>query len=301
MNDLMLAIDFGGTKVEAALVLPGQIIVGRVRLDTNPDKGAAQVVERALAAGHDLLASHGIASPRGIGVATMGYTREDGVDLAPNVPGWDGLRLPARIREGFLGTPVVIDNDVRAAALAELSWGALRGVSTAVYLNFGTGVAATLVLEGQIVTGAHGCAGEVGYWLVPVAGGHSTLEVEVGGAGVRRRASALGLEAGLAELMASDEPAAAALVDDVFAQIALSVANMALLLDPERIVLGGGYVQSGPRLLGEIRAVLDQHGFFPAEVTVGEFGSDAGLYGAIALAERAAGLPAVAHSPAGHG
>jgi glucokinase len=289
MSDLLLAVDFGGTKVEVALARPGRTVVSRVRLDTEADKGAAQVVERALGAARELLACQDESGLRGIGVATMGYTREDGVYLAPNVPGWEALRLPARVRASFPGSPVVIENDVRAAALAELEWGALRGVGTALYLNLGTGVAATLVVDGRPVTGGHGVAGEVGYWVVPGAGGRwSTLEVEVGGAGVRARAGAAGLGGGLADLIASEDPVAAALVDEVFGQVALSVTNMAILLDPERIVLGGGYVGAGSRLLEEIRASLDRHGLVPIEVTVGAFGSDAGLYGAIALAEQAA-------------
>ncbi len=321
MSDVMLALDFGGTKVDMALVAaePGQRVVGRARLDTDADKGAVQVVERALETGRGLLASNGSATPCGIGVASMGYTREDGVDLAPNVPGWEALRLPALIRAGFPGIATVIDNDVRAAALAELKWGALRDTSTGIYLNLGTGVAATIVAGADILSGFHGAAGEVGYWRVPSAesrseefdetgearhvasesgtGGagasrpaFSTLEAEVGGAGLRRRAHAVGLDGGLAELLASDEPAATALVEDVFAQIALAVTNMALLIDPERIVLGGGYVGAGSRLLETIRDSLDRHGILPAEVVTGRFGSDAGLYGAIALAEKAAGL-----------
>jgi glucokinase len=291
MSDLLLAVDFGGTKVEVALAGPGRTVVSRVRLDTEADKGAAQVVERALGAAKELLACEDESGPRGIGVATMGYTREDSVYLAPNVPGWEALRLPATVRASFPGSPVAIDNDVRAAALAELEWGALRGAGTALYLNLGTGVAATLVVDGRPVIGGHGVAGEVGYWVVPGAGAGgrwSTLEVEVGGAGVRRRAGAAGLGGGLAELIASEDPVAAALVDDVFGQVSLSVTNMAILLDPERIVLGGGYVGAGSRLVEEIRASLDRHGLVPIEVTVGAFGSDAGLYGAIALAEQAA-------------
>jgi glucokinase len=288
MSDLFLAVDFGGTKVEVALAGPGRTVVSRVRLDTEADKGADQVVERALGAARVLLAHEGEQDPRGIGVAPMGYTREDGVDLAPNVPGWESLHLPASLRAAFPHSPVVIDNDVRAAALAELEWGALRGVGTGLYLNLGTGVAATIVVDGRLVIGGHGVAGEVGYWVVPGAGGgRSTLEVEVGGAGVRRRAEAAGLGGGLAGLVASEDPAAAALVDDVFAQVALSVTNMAILIDPERIVLGGGYVGAGSRLLEGIGASLQQHGLFPIEVAVGAFGSDAGLYGAVALAERA--------------
>lgn len=296
MTDPVLAFDFGGTKVEVALAAPALQVTGRVTLRTEADKGAAQVVERALAAGRELLAAEGLVSPLSVGVATMGHTRSDGVDLAPNVPGWESLELPATFRAAFPGVPLLIDNDVRAAAVAELRSGALQGVRTGIYVNLGTGVAATIIVEGQPVRGRHDAAGEVGYWVVPGGGGASTLEAEVGGAGVRRRAHAIGVDGGLSELISSGQPAAARIVDEVVEQIALSVTNMALFLDPERVVLGGGYIRAGDRLTEPIRAHLSAHRLLkaepPIEVVVGRFGSQASLCGAIVLAETAAGAAA---------
>jgi glucokinase len=233
----------------------------------------------------------------------MGYTREEGVDLAPNVPGWESLRLPATLRHAFPGVPLALDNDVRAAAKAELKWGALAGVTTGLYVNLGTGVAATLIVDGKPVVGCHGAAGEIGYWLVRPPGASvggvrttarqtpsefSTLEIEIGGAGMRDRALAIGIEGGFAELISSAEPAAAALVRDVLTRIALSVTNMAIFLDAERVVLGGGYTRAGDTLVSVIRESLREHAPFQPEVSIGHFGSDAGLFGAIALAEAVA-------------
>jgi glucokinase len=227
----------------------------------------------------------------------MGYTGEDGVHLAPNVPGWESLGLPALLRQAFPGIPVVVENDVRAAATAELQWGALAGVETGLYVNFGSGVAATLIINGKVFAGSHGVAGEVGYWLVqaPALPGspgvttseHPTLEVEVGGTGVRERARAIGIDGGLAEVMSSPEPAARMLAANVFGQIATGVTNMAILLDPERIALGGGYTRAGDPFVDAISASLRKHAPSQPEVVIGHFGSDAGLFGAIALAEAA--------------
>ena len=85
--------------------------------------------------------------------------------LAPNVPGWDGLSLPAALREGLSIDCLELGNDVKAAALAEARWGRLRGADPALLVLLGTGVAAGIVVGGEVVTGAHGAAGEFGYNL----------------------------------------------------------------------------------------------------------------------------------------
>jgi len=295
---VLLAIDFGGTKIEIALASWGGSegggteprVLGRTRLETLADEGAPQAVGRALDASEDLLAVSEGAGLRAVGVSTMGFTHAERVDLAPNVPGWEDLRLPAALRARFSAVPVAIDNDVRAAARAELRWGGLRGAVTALYVNLGTGVAATIITGGRVLEGAHGIAGEVGYWLVRTGDTWGRLEEEVGGRGVRRRADAAGLRAGFEGLLSSPSSTARALTEEVIDAISAHVTNMALMVDPERVVLGGGYVGS-PRVVEAIRDRLAASFPLPARspvVAVGEFGSDAALYGAVALAEDAA-------------
>jgi glucokinase len=283
----MMIFDFGGTKVEVALVGPARQIINGTTLPTEAENGADQVIERALSAAGELCTANGVVGVSSVGVSTMGYTREDGVDLAPNVPGWECLKLPATFRSAFPGVPLMIENDVRAAAIAELRWGALAGVTTGIYLNFGTGVAATVIVEGKPVVGSHGVAGEIGYWLLQGRGNSSTLEEQVGGAGVRSRALSIGIDGSLAELLASTDSRAGTIVDEIFVMIAMSVTNIAVLLDPERIVLGGGFTRTGDRLLSVVRDELQRRSRFPPELTIGHFGSGASLYGAIALAEAA--------------
>ena len=300
---LYLAFDFGGTKIDIALATQGPHIIDRKTLETRAELGAVQAVERALATGRELVQTHGEQALSAVGVSTMGYTREDGVDLAPNVPGWEVLRLPDAFRREFPRVPVALDNDVRAAAIAELKWGALAGVSAGLYVNFGTGVASTVVIDGVVYPGSHGLAGEVGCWLVrgskvapdqPSPRGaapFSSLETEVGGAGVRHRAQTLGLAGGFAELVMSSDGTAMALVEDVLRQIAMCVTNMAILLDPARIVLGGGYTGSGDQLVAVITDSLHRSAPGRPEVVIGRFGSNAGLYGAVAVAESATPHP----------
>jgi glucokinase len=292
-DQLLVGFDFGGTKLAVTLAdMSGSRVSGEVLL-TEADKGAEQAVRRAIACAQRLLAGRA-AVAAGVGVATMGVTHDDHVELAPNVPGWDRLALPALLGEAFGPAPVFIANDVKAAALAELTWGELRGVDTGIYLNLGTGIAAALVVGGAVLDGAHGASGEIGYWsrsradVTGAAGGRAPLEEYVGGSGVLLRArDKLGLDGGVSALAQLDDPATRAFLDDLYAEIALHTANLAVAVDPERVVVGGGYARSSDSVLEAIRARLEAFVPYPPELRLAAFGADAGTAGAVALAMNA--------------
>ena len=293
----VLGIDVGGTKVAVGVSSSdGPEITERIRLDTG-----ARTLERTLAAARDL-----DGAPAAVGFSTCGVIRDGRVCLAPNVPGWEGLELPRLLREEYGAIPVAIDNDVKAAAAAELRWGALRGVSAGVYLNLGTGLAAALVVNGQVVSGAHGAAGEIAYLqAIPgepaFADGHVPLEERVSGAALAARGTALlGRETTAADLLAlfATAPAGASdgapagadvagLVDEALALLAMSVANLCVTFDPECLVVGGGMMGAAdlimPRLTAELRRAVP----FPPEVRPARFADDAPLLGALALAHAA--------------
>jgi glucokinase len=289
-GELLVGFDFGGTKLAVTLADEhGTIVAGEV-LPTEADLGAEQAVGRATASAHRLLDEHGVVAAA-VGVATMGVTHDDHVELAPNVPGWDRLALPAAMAAAFGPAPVAIANDVKAAALAELTWGALRGVGTGVYLNLGTGIAAALVTDGQVVEGAHGASGEIGYWVrsraddAGAGGGRAPLEEYAGGAGARLRArTELGVEGGVAEVARLDTAQARAFLEDLHDEIALHATNLAIAVDPERLVVGGGYARGSTAVLEAIRARLAVFAPYPPEVRLAAFGADAGSAGAVALA-----------------
>jgi len=226
----------------------------------------------------------------------MGLTRVDRVDLAPNVPGWERLAIPGVIGEAFPGLPAAFGNDVKLAALAELTWGALAGVGCGVYLNLGTGIAATLVVDGRIVEGAHGAAGEVGYWLTDgsatprmAADGAVPTEEALGGRGVARQSAALfGRSVEVAELvtLAEADKSAEMLLEGLWDAIGTLVANLAIVCDPEVFVLGGGYVRSDRFPIDVIARFLERAVPYPPRVVRARFEGDASLHGAVAVALR---------------
>ena len=141
----MLGIDFGGTKIALATATLDGRLVESDRLETEAGRGAVQAVERALARADELLsaaARNGGGRCRAVSAVSPGIVYEDRVALAPNVPGWQELKLPALLRERFEPAPAAVGTDVKAAAAAELRWGSLRGADPAILLILGTGLAA---------------------------------------------------------------------------------------------------------------------------------------------------------------
>jgi glucokinase len=290
----VVAIDFGGTKVAVGTAgLDGELIES-IRLDTDAPRGAGQVIRRALVAARELVertqALRG-GRPLAVGAASPGIVLEDRVLLAPNVPGWEDLSLPALLSEGLALERVRFMTDAKAAALAEARWGNLRHADPGVLLSLGTGLAAAVVIDGRVLGGASGAAGEIGYMLRGAgdeggaARGRAPLEEAVGGRAIGERGSRLlGKSLTAEQVFSSDDPRARALVSEALAELAVHVANLAILIDPARLAVGGGLMGSGRRVLNALDSRLRDAVPFPPELVPARFGPDGALRGAVALA-----------------
>ncbi len=287
---LLLGVDIGGTKVALATAdLDGRILA-RAHLATEAQQGAGQVVDRTLAAARTLIADTG-GRCVAVGTASPGIVRSDGNLLSPNIPGWEDVKIAERFRTGLSVPDVATGNDVKTAALAEVRHGALRDADPAIFLSLGTGVAAAIIHNGQVVSGAHGAAGEIGYNLRGVqdtegaADGRCPLEEAVGGRGIAARAGALlGTPVSAAELFARTDPAARALVAEVLDELAVHVANLAIAVDPARIAVGGGLTADPQRVFAALEARLRRAVPFPPLLVPAAFPQDGALVGALTLA-----------------
>jgi predicted NBD/HSP70 family sugar kinase len=293
-HDFVVAIDFGGTKIAIATAEMSGSILKQTRLDTNASHGAQQVLERTTVAAHALI-ERTVSEVGGqcvaVGVATPGVVHDNGVLLSPNIPGWEQVSLRQAIRASLHIPTVVVENDVKAAAMAEVLWGALQWADPGVYLSLGTGIASAIVIGGRVVTGAHGASGEIGYNLRSVldisgaAHGRAPLEEAIGGRFIGERGSILlGESLSAEDVFAHSDIRARFLMDETLAELATHVANLAILIDPARIAVGGGLMSSGDVIL---RALAFRLGFavpFPPEIVPARFLNDASLHGAIALA-----------------
>jgi glucokinase len=309
---VLLGLDFGGTKIAATVCGLAGSRLGSATVSSAGEHGAQAAFDRGVRAARDLLQS---AAPgaqlAAVGVSTFGIPFDDRVELAPAISGWDKLPLGRELRAAFPGVPVAMATDAKAAALAEVRWGALAGCDPAIYLNLGTGLSAALVIGGQVIAGANGAAGEIGYNLrarsdvgLPLAD-RLLLEDAVSGRGVAGQAAALGAagrRAGGAPMSAQDAFGASAadprldrLVSEFVTELAFHVVNLAIAVNPVRIAAGGGMVGSWDRLAPGLARALSAGLPFPPELVPARFPADAPLLGALALAADAAGAPVLHH------
>lgn len=290
----VLGIDFGGTKVALCLD-DASVVLASDRIPIRSGDTAREVVDRTIDAAMRLL--YVCASPvTAVGIVTPGIVRDHGIELAPNVDGWSELSLRDRFLDGLDIPLVVVGNDVKAAALAEATTGALAGVDPGLYLNLGTGIAAAMVVNGIVVQGAHGASGEIGYGTVGAgneldwSGQGAPLEQHVGGRGLGECGSQLfgtdGTARSLLELASTDAEATAFLRERID-ELARHILTCALLLDPQRVVVGGGMSSATKQILDPLRARLESAMAFPPEIVESAFGAEASLRGAVELARRA--------------
>jgi len=290
----VIGADIGGTKIEVALATVSGEILDRVRIPSNaadgPDQAFTRLGKVVEELRHRADVGHGLAVAA-IAAVSPGVVQAERILLAPNLPGWEGVALAHEIRM-LAGLDVVaVTNDVKAGALAELRFGALRDVDPGIYVNLGTGIAAAVTVHGQVLPGAHQASGEIGYFVSDVATGgerlqpRPALEEIIGGKALGERASVL-----LAEEIASSDlfdrrdPVSTNLVHHALGALAAALVNISVLLDPERIVLGGGMMASSNTILPVLQAYLVRFAPFPPVLALAKFAEDASLHGAVALA-----------------
>ena len=294
-SQVVLGIDFGGTKIAIAVCGPSGERLAAATVASGGEEGARASLNRGLQAARDLLA-RSAPGPElaAIGVSTFGIPYDDHVELAPVIDGWQDLALAEEVRAAFPGVPVRVATDAKAAAYAEAHWGALAEADPGVYLNLGTGLSAALVVGGKVVSGSNGAAGEIGYNLrtwsdvgVPLAA-RVPLEDMVSGQALARRAAkhtSYGQPMTAGEVFQeSQDPGLDRLVTDFVSELAFHVVNLAILVNPARIAVGGGMVRSWERLRPGLQQALSAGVPFPPELVAARFPYDAPLIGAVALA-----------------
>lgn len=245
----VLGVDLGGTKVMAALADLACTVRCELVEPTDAAGGPA-IVDQIGRLRRRLVASAGI-DPARLRLAVIGSPgvldpATGAVRLAPNIPGFGGFDVQGALA-ATLGCPTIVENDVNLGVIGEHWQGA--GAATMAYLAIGTGVGAGLLIDGKLVRGARGAAGEISYLPLggdpfdPTLRAQGALEAAVGAAGIGARYAAHG--GGDADIRtifdraAAGEAAAAATLAETARLVALGIAAIAAVVDPERVVLGG--------------------------------------------------------------
>jgi glucokinase len=278
-----LAVDVGGTKLSVA-VFDGDRMVCRETLATDREGGRDWMVARILAAAHAWGREPGFGRC-GIGFAGPVFFDRQVVALSTHVGGWGAFPLSTHLREA-LGVPAVMDNDANVGALGEAAHGAGAGSRGSLfYMTVSTGIGGGIVVDGKLYRGADSYAGEIGHLTVRPDG----PECGCGARGcLERMCSGLWLEHD------HGRPASELLKDPDFVrryvvELALGIKSCIMLLNPSRIVVGGGISKAGDALFGplrgELRRQVTEWSRARLDVVPASLGDDSVLYGALELAK----------------
>ena len=326
MDDTFLALDFGGTKLSAALARRGEREwLALDRSFSPPVKDARYEYETMLALARRLLDGR---APAAIGVSFGGPVdaARGRVILSHHVAGWDDTPLRDQLQDAF-GAPASIDNDANVAALGEYQFGAgcvgAKYASSLLYVTVSTGVGGGWVIDcqtppslrgGKIFSGADGMAGEIGHTVVDpqgppcVCGRRGCVEAMACGPAIARAARArliaepsagaklralidndLGAVTGerVARAASDGDDLARAVIDAAARALGFGIGTAITLMNPARVVIGGGVTKSGERWWNGVRAAARANTLpqMRVEIVPAALGDDAPLWGAIALAE----------------
>jgi glucokinase len=318
----VIAVDLGGTKLASALVTAtGNLLCkGVMPLQGRTGRSVARLLRERI---NGLLALAGKRhlDVAGVGICVPGIAcAQTGRVWAPNIPGWERYPLRQEIVTSLRPRTVrvVVDSDRAACILGETWQGAARGCRHAVFLAVGTGIGAGILVDGRVLRGAHDIAGAIG-WLAlsrpydPAYAGCGDFEHHASGAGLAQRAARLvarmphyrGALRRKRGLTAQDIFAAYDAGDAVAAQVLRNAveywgkacANLVSLLDPEKIIFGGGVFGPAARFLSGIRREARRWAqpvsMRRVQFAMSQLGGDAALYGAAYLA--------LQNGPAAHG
>jgi glucokinase len=321
----VVGVDLGGTKILAAVFGPDGRDVGRAKKKSGArGREAGPVIDRIAECVREAAATAGVdvSNLAAIGIGAPGPVVHDTgvVAVAVNL-GWKDVPLRDEL-ERRLGRPVVVDNDVRLAVLAEYVAGAGRGTTSLIGVWPGTGIGGGVIVDGKIVSGASNSAGEIGHmtikaggplcacgarghlealasrsaivrWLArEVEGGEKTVLTELVGQDLSKTTSG-----DLAEALQQGDKLAGLAVERSAKYLSIGIASLANVLNPDVVVLGGGLVQAlGAPFVEKISQRLEGRPLVAAtgavRIVQSALGDDAGIIGAAFVARRlAAGLP----------
>ena len=317
-----LGIDIGGSTFKVGVVADDGESLAKTRVPSRLDKGLEaglarlyECVEHVVTdsgADWDEIAAIGVAAP-----GTMDIPA--GIVFHPfNLPGWENLPLRDRVQEQF-GKPTVLQNDANAAAYGEYWVGAAREARSLMFWTLGTGIGGGIVIDGQILTGAHSHAAECGHMIVQMEGGHPSphgihggLELYAGARALVRRTQDA-LDAGrpsvlndwmllgeeldprlIAKAAEEHDELAEELIMQTAHYLAIGTINVMHIVNPDTVLMGGAMTFGrnetalGKRFLARVKQAINDHGFpIPARQTTIDFaslGSDAGYIGAAGCA-----------------
>lgn len=308
MGKYLFGIDLGGTTAKVGLLSEEGRLFEKWEIPTRIENFGKHILPDLAKAIEDGLLENGLTKSDilGIGLAVPGAVmNESEVAVCVNLNGWGGCDVAAQFSK-LTSLPVKVVNDANAAALGELWQGGGKGCMNMVFVTLGTGVGGGIIVDGKLLTGAHGAGGEIGHTKLfgslddaPKCGcgKQGCTESYASATACVRMAREMGMsdndskfgflsaKAIFDAAKAGDETALK--VIDKFAQnLGRSLATVSAIVDPEVFVIGGGLSKAGQFIIDHVQPVFKEYAFPSCEdtrFTLAELGNDAGFYGAAKL------------------
>jgi len=307
-----IGVDFGGTSVKPGVVKGGVILEKGQVIPTIQDGNVDALIDTIVAEIDRLKRRHPHITAVGFGLPGIINPAEGVVVNLTNVKGWRDIPLREIVSQKT-GLVTNLENDAKAMAYAEWKYGAGGTLPNVVCVTLGTGIGGGLILNGRLYRGARMIAGEIGQTSIDykgkdfVYGNKGALEAYVGIWHISERAKEIFSSAGktlsdeealphkLSAAADAGDPLALALWSDIGLKLGVGLSNVVWLLNPHRIVIGGGVAKAGERLIGKIRSTIRERTektFWESlEIVPATLGNDAGIIGAATLALESEFLP----------
>ena len=306
MIDKIIGIDIGGTNIKLGIVTSRGEIVEEGMIDTEPARGPADTAARVEKWYRQRRADYPDIRGVGIGCAGLIDGEKGFLYSSPNLPGWVDTDL-GRIFEERLELPVTVENDANCAAWAEYKMGTGADSRYFVCITLGTGVGGGIVIDGRLYKGWRGFAAEIGHQVI-MAGGpecscgnRGCLEALIGAEAIvdrylkmDNRSDSLILGADrisvkdISEAAAAGKQEAAKALEETGKILGIGLANIAHILNPELIAVGGGVAGAGELILEPARISMKEHLIgdilSPVRVVAAKLGNKASFLGAALLA-----------------
>ncbi len=304
-----LGIDVGGTTVKMGIFQNDGSLIDKWEIKTRTENQGEAILPDIAAAIDVKLSEHAIDKEEvsGIGMGIPGPVTKAGIIQKTVNLGW-GYKEVKRELEELTGLPAHIGNDANVAALGEMWKGGGKGYKNLIMVTLGTGVGGGVIIDEDILVGTNGAGAEIGHICVNYeetdscgCGKQGCLEQYASATGVVRLAkkrladntdeTVLNLESVTAkdvfDAVKAGDKVAKEIADQFGDYLGHALANIAVVVDPEVVVIGGGVSKAGEILLGYIEKPYMEKAFFSnkeVKFVLAELGNDAGIYGAAKLA-----------------
>ncbi|HIV50557.1 MAG TPA: ROK family glucokinase [Candidatus Faecalibacterium intestinipullorum] len=312
MKEYAFGIDLGGTTAKVGLFTTSGALLEKWEVPTNTANKGEKILPNLAAAIQDKMAQAGIKPEQveGVGIGVPGPVQEASIVpiVCANLGGWGQQNVAAQLSGLLDGLKVMVGNDANVAALGEIWMGTAKGCRSAVMVTLGTGVGGGVIVNGQVIDGAHGAGGEIGHITV---NRHETATCGCGKRGcLEQYSSATGVVRCMKKLLEEnpDTPCvlrgtdfaakdvfdaaregdalAAREVDEMADTLGLALSIIAETTDPEIFLVGGGVARAGDVLFNPLIAHYKEYAFRSCKETPikqASLGNDAGIYGAVRL------------------